>query len=601
MVHATAPDTIQAMIRAKRTLRLLSDCNSALIRSSDEPELLDKICRLIVDVGGYRLVWIGYAEQDAQKRVVPASQYGFSPDYIKNLHITWADGERGQGPTGRAIRSGQTQVARDIFQDPKFLPWRASAMVHGLFSSIALPLQEAGHAFGALNIYAQEANAFDQEEILLLEELAGNLAYGISVLRLRKAHHQALEAHRKQERLCRAIVEQAADGITIARLDGTILVANPASCQLTGYSAEELCQRTLFDLVPPNTQPVLLPLAAKNQSGTRELDVVRKDGSCFPAELRAYPITLPDGQSEERAVLGVIVDITQRREHEAEKTFLQQQALRNARLATVGVMAAGLVHEVNNPNNAILFNSNLLANAWKDVAIILNEYYQKHGDFSLGGLPFTEMGQTIPTLIDGIAESATRIKSIINNMKCIARKEQVEISAPLDLVQVLHGAAGLLKHQISQRTDHFVLTLPESAPLVWGNRQQLEQVFVNLLMNALQSLENTDKAVRVHLSGSAEWDWVVVTIQDEGCGIAEAHLPRLTEPFFSTKLAEGGSGLGLFISSGIIENHGGELQFSSHPGRGTTVRVQLRVMDTETNPCSPDRNPDAPSEHVAQS
>ena len=586
MVHTAVPmpDTIQTLIRAKRTLRLRSDCNAALIRSANESELLDKICRLIVDVGGYRLVWIGYARQNVQKQVDPVAQFGFGPDYIKHLNVSWADTERGQGPTGRAIRTGQTQIVRDILRDPQFTPWRANAMVHGLFSEITLPLQENDWSFGSLNIYAQEPDAFDQEEIILLEELAGNLAYGISVLRLRQEHHQALRERGKQERLCHAVVEQSVDGIAIARLDGTVLIANPAFCRMTGYATEELRQRTLWDLVPPDTQPVLLPLAAQNKSGMRELDVVRKDHSRFPAEWRAYPITLLDGQTEERAMLGVIVDITQRKQDEVEKNTLRQQALQNAHLATVGVMAAGIVHEVNNPNNVILFNSNLLAKAWKDVVIILDEYYQAHGDFSLGGLPFTEMRHALPTLIDGVAEHSARIKSIINNMQYIARKEQWAVAERVDLIHVLRSVAELLKNQIGQRTNRFLMTLPDTVPPVWGNRQQLEQVFVNIILNALQSLAGENEAILVTLKAEPEWDKLLVTVSDEGSGIAADHLQRLTEPFFSTKLAEGGSGLGLFISSRIIENHGGELSFASQLGAGTTVSIRLPAMEEEAAP-----------------
>ncbi|MEO5339244.1 MAG: PAS domain S-box protein [Magnetococcus sp. MYC-9] len=572
-------DIIQALLQAKRTMRLLSDCNAVLIRSVDESEMLKQICQLVVDVGGYRLVWIGYAEQDAGKRVVPVAHSGATPEYIKHLNITWADTERGRGPTGKAIRSGQTQIARDILLDPHFTPWRANAMLHGLFSSIALPLQENGQIFGALNIYAQDTSSFDREEVLLLEELTGNLAHGISVARLRTAHRKVVDQRRKQERLCRAIVEQSADGIAITRLDGTILTVNPASCRITGYSEEELRQRTLCDLATPDTQPLLLSLAANNQSGSRELDMVRKDGSRFPAEMRAYPITLPDEQGEEQAVLGVIVDITQRRQEILEKHLLQQQATQNAHLATVGVMAAGIVHEVNNPNHAISFNSHLLANAWKDVAIILHEYYQEHGEFSLGGLPYSEMRDTVPSLIDGIIEYSARINNIIKNMQYVSRKEQAAVVERVDLLEVCSRACTLLKNQISQRTRHFTTALPDSVPAVWGNSQQLEQVLVNVIMNALQALTDMEQAVQLQLLTKAEGDRIWITVRDEGVGIATEHLPRLTKPFFSTKLAEGGSGLGLFISNRIVESHGGEMHFVSKPKEGTCVTIRLPIME----------------------
>lgn len=584
MVHSTTPmpDTINALIRAKRTLRLLSDCNSALVRSGDELELLAKVCQLIVDVGGYRLVWIGYAQLDSEMSVRPMAQSGFSQGYIESLKITWSDSERGRGPTGKAIRLGQTQIARDIFHDPQFIPWRANALAHGFSSSLALPLQKSRKTFGALNIYAQDANAFDQEEILLLEELAGNLAYGISAFHLREERNHALNEVRKRDHICRAIVEQSVEGISIAKFDGSILMTNPACVKMTGYSEEELCRRKIHDLVLSDTKPMLHSLVAENKSGVWELEILRKDGSHFPAEIRAYPIALSSEQWEERAILGVVTDITKRRQDETEKSFLQKQALHNARLASVGVMAAGIVHEVNNPNNAILFNSNLLANAWKDIEVILHEYYWENGDFSFGGLPFTEMCHVLPALIDGIAEHATRIQNIINNMRYISREGREGMEENLDLADVLKKAVSLLKNQISQRTNRLTLELHDSLPPIRGNRQQLEQVFVNIITNALQALADTKKAVYVAVAPTPGLDKLLVTVRDEGVGMAEEHRLRLTEPFFSTKLAEGGSGLGLFISNRIIENHGGEITFVSEQGEGTVVSIRLPVADGGT-------------------
>ena len=574
-----ASDTMEALIRAKRTLRLLSDCNSALVRSTDEPELLAKICQLIVEVGGYRLVWIGYAQHNPGKTVLPMAQAGFSVDYMNQLNITWSDKERGRGPTGTAIRSGETQIIRDIFNEPRFSPWQANALAHGFASSIALPLKETDATFGALNIYAQSADAFDVEEIQLLEELAGNLSYGIAAFHLREERNRALEEVRKRDHICRAIVEQSAEGISIASFDGSILMSNPACVKMTGYTEEELCKRTIHDLVVSDTQSMLFSLTTENKSGVWEVEILRKNGSRFPAEVHAYPILLSSAKGEDRAILGVVTDITQRKQSELEKNFLQQQSLYNARLASVGMMAAGIVHEVNNPNNAILFNSNLLANAWKDIEIILHGYYWEHGDFSLGGLPFTEMSKVLPALIDGITEHSLRIQNIIHNMQYISRMGQGEIEEKLNLEEVLGKAVSLLKNQISQRTHHLTLEIPNPLPPVRGNRQQLEQVFINIITNALQSLPDTEKAVYVRLTQTDGQTKILAAICDEGQGIAEEYQPRLTEPFFSTKLAEGGSGLGLFISNRIIENHGGEMSFFSKIGEGTTVHILLPVAE----------------------
>ena len=165
-----------------RALRLTSLCNQEMVRATDEPALLQAICRIAVEHGGYRMAWVGFAEQNETKSVRPMAQAGFEEGYLKTVNITWADAERGCGPTGTAIRTGQPVLARNIPTDPAFGPWRAAAIQRGYGSSIALPLLSEGRCFGALMMYAAEVDAFNPKEIELLAEMANDLAYGISAL-----------------------------------------------------------------------------------------------------------------------------------------------------------------------------------------------------------------------------------------------------------------------------------------------------------------------------------------------------------------------------------------------------------------------------------
>jgi len=154
--------------KANRALKVLSECNQAVVRATEEPGLLHQICRLIAQVGGYRLAWVGFAERDEEKTVRPVAHAGFEEGYLETLNITWADTESGRGPTGTAIRSGEYCAARDILTDPHFAIWREAAIQRGYASSIALPLIAEGQTFGALNIYAAEPDAFDADEVKLL-------------------------------------------------------------------------------------------------------------------------------------------------------------------------------------------------------------------------------------------------------------------------------------------------------------------------------------------------------------------------------------------------------------------------------------------------
>jgi signal transduction histidine kinase len=198
----------QLLQRANRTLQAIRDCHEVMLRADTERKLLDQICRIIVKSGGERMAWVGFAEHDARKTVRPEAAAGRLKDYLSNARITWADTARGRGPVGTAIRTGKVCVCHNTLTDPRFTPWREAARQQGYGSVIALPLKVDGKCIGVLCLYGREPNMFDKGEQLLLEDLANDLAFGISMLRLR-AERERLEdeilksIEREQERIGR--------------------------------------------------------------------------------------------------------------------------------------------------------------------------------------------------------------------------------------------------------------------------------------------------------------------------------------------------------------------------------------------------------------
>ena len=169
-----------------RKLRAISNCNQVLLRAEDEQTLLDEICHIICDQAGYRMAWVGYTKNDADKTIRPAAWAGVENGYLAQAQITWADTEYGRGPSGTAIRNGETVCIQDFSTDPKAIPWRDAASQHHYGSSTAIPLKdENANSFGILNIYSTETNTFTPDEIELLEEMAGDMAFGITTLRTR--------------------------------------------------------------------------------------------------------------------------------------------------------------------------------------------------------------------------------------------------------------------------------------------------------------------------------------------------------------------------------------------------------------------------------
>ncbi len=199
---------IDDLKRAERTLRTLSTCNECLVRATDEPSLLQRICDLVVNVGGYRMAWVGYAEHDEKKTVRAVAESGFEPGYLETANITWADQERGHGPTGTAIRTGKAAACHDVTSDPLFAPWREHALKRGYRSTLALPLKSGDEVLGAISIYATEAGALDSAERQLMAELANNLSYGIVALRAAQERKRAEEEIRKLNQQLEGRVEQ---------------------------------------------------------------------------------------------------------------------------------------------------------------------------------------------------------------------------------------------------------------------------------------------------------------------------------------------------------------------------------------------------------
>ncbi len=235
--------------RLNRSLRLLSECNAAMIHSEEEKGLLEEICQLIVKVGGYRMTWVGFAGQDVNKTVRPVARYGYGTDYLDTIAISWSDDVRGLGPIGAAVKTGLTQVNHDSSINPAMAHWRDAALARGYLSSIALPLKVHGETIGVLTIYAAQANAFYTEEILLLEDLADDLAFGIAAQRLRAERNRA-EALLESERVqLRTLVQTIPDLVWLKDANGVYLNCNLQFERFFGAKEADIVGKTDYDFV----------------------------------------------------------------------------------------------------------------------------------------------------------------------------------------------------------------------------------------------------------------------------------------------------------------------------------------------------------------
>ena len=302
--------------RLHRTLRARSRSNQAMISATDESQYLQDVCRVVVEDCGHAMVWIGYAEQDADKTVRPVASSGFDEGYLETLNLTWADSERGRGPTGTAIRRGKPCVCANMQHDPKFSPWRQEALKRGYASSVVLPLMNEGRAFGAITIYAREPDAFSQEEVALLSELTQDLSFGIQSIRLRQAHAQSEELLRRSEERYRSIVELSPDAIFVNQ-DGRIAYVNPAGMDLFGAAESgQILGRSPFELFHPEYHAKMRDrietILRDGSVPLTEGRIVRLDGALREVEVAASRIDVQDG----RAIQVVLRDVTERKRAE---------------------------------------------------------------------------------------------------------------------------------------------------------------------------------------------------------------------------------------------------------------------------------------------
>ena len=234
-----------------------------------------------------------------------------------------------------------------------------------------------------------------------------------------------------------------------------------------------------------------------------------------------------------------------------------------------------MAHEINNPNGLILLNLPVIADVIKDIDPILDARYREQGDFKIAGLTYSRMKRELPYLIDETQEAAKRIKRIVDDLKHFSRKSDADFRELVDVNNVVRTSLRLVDNSLRRSTKNYKVHYTEPLPKVKGNTHRLEQVIVNLILNSCQALDGPGKGIFVSTVYDRERNSVLVQVQDEGVGIPPEHIPRLTDPFFTTKRDTGGTGLGLAISAEIIKDHGGAMLFDSPAGKGTTVKVIL--------------------------
>ena len=411
---------------------------------------------------------------------------------------------------------------------------------------------------------------------------AGILITGMDISE-RKVAEMALA---ESERRYRFLFDGSPAGSVIIGPDGLIKDINKTFEQSLGYTRDEIIGRPAADFIAPYDRERVVGVLRKRFAGDRvseEIDtpVLAKDGS-------VHFINFAGGQAQlydRETFVGVLitgVDVTERRKAEKLARQQQQNLIQADKMATLGVLVSGVAHEINNPNNFIILNSDNLSDIWKDLKPLLQKYREQYGDFMLAGLHYDEIREEVQPLIAGISDGAKRIRNIVQNLKDFARQEPGDMNQMVQVNAVVDAATLILGNLIKKSTDRFSFISGDGLPPLKGAFQKIEQVVINLISNACQALTARNQAVMVTTAFARERGRVLVIVKDEGTGISPENLKHIMNPFFTTKRDSGGTGLGLAISYNIIKDHGGELTVESEVGKGTVATVSLPAAELKS-------------------
>jgi PAS domain S-box-containing protein len=406
-------------------------------------------------------------------------------------------------------------------------------------------------------------------------------------MKLEALSETAEKALRESEEKYRTILHSLEEGYFEVDLAGNLVFFNDPLCRWSGYSREELLGMNNRQFMSEETAKKVYQVFNEvyrtgEPANAFDWEWIRKDGTRGWIETSVSLIRDSNGQPV--GFRGIGRDASKRKQMEEQAMIHQQQLMQASKMVALGTLVSSVAHEINNPNNFIMLNAPLLKEAWQHVLPILDEYYEKNGDFMIGAMRYTEMRERIPRLFSGISDGSKRIQQVVEDLRDFVRRDASDMNQSVDVNAVLRSATSLLSNMITKSTSHFSVKYGEKLPLLKGNSHRLEQVIINLIQNACHALPDIRRGLSLSTSYHEKTDSIVIKVQDEGIGISPEVLPHITDPFFTTKSDSGGIGLGLSISSRIVKEYGGTMTFTSEPGKGTTAEIILPVLQANHSP-----------------
>ncbi|MEK7309522.1 MAG: ATP-binding protein, partial [Planctomycetota bacterium] len=546
--------------RSNRALSLISECNQTLVRAADEQTFLNDICRIAVELGGYRLAWVGFLNEDKQSALSVASA-GFKKGVMENARITLSDTQGISCPIRATLQNGKISILNIGRTDQPFSHCCLDVDKGAYKSIIALPLFEGLQLFGSFNIYSAEPDAFNNEELKLFTELALDLGYGIANLRARKKQAQTNQALEQSEKKYHNLVEHALVGVYQTTLQGEILYANNALIRMFGYdSLEEFIKiGAIAQYKEPSERQRLIK--SLKQDG-----FVNNFESQFVTRTGQTKNVIVSAKLEGATIVGMVRDITEHKKLEAQLVQAQK-------LESVGTLAGGIAHDFNNMLGAIK-------------------------GFAELSLMDTDKTSPIYDYLKHIVTSTDRAGILTRQLLIFSRSHSAELQ-PLNLNENITNMLKMLTRLIGEDIKIETKLAPDIATIK-ADAGNIEQVLMNLCVNARDAIHTSattegspvgmpkggtitiktenvaidEKYCELNIESHCG-NFVMLTVADTGSGMTKEVMEHIFEPFYTTKPQGKGTGLGLSVVYGIVKKHNGWINVYSELGQGAVFKIYL--------------------------
>lgn len=549
---AAVTDSRESLRKVNRSLRSFSECTKAMTRTDDELQLMQGICRICVEVGGHCMAWVAAGENNPEKELRSITYWGSQGCFLETLKASWDDTEIGQGPAGTSIRTRKITVFQNLRTDPRYRPWRDTAEKCGYGSCIALPLIEDDEVYGSLVIFDAQPNAFDSEEAELLEELAGDLSYGIKTLRLKAERNREVE-----ERLMLAtVMDQTSDGVITFDAESRIQYVNPSFEGLCGVPASEAIGISIHDFECSKRNQefyrAILKVFDSNKIGGGHFINTNRDGTEYDIDARISPVFGSNNQVVR--YVATIRDVTQ-------ESALQRQLRQAQKMEALATLSGGIAHDFNNILAIIITNAEMTL---EDLA----------PDSPLR--PGMEL----------VMKAGLRGKTLVKQFLTISRQGEQPFK-PVKIRAIVDECLNMLRSTLPT-TIELRKQIDSGLGFIAADSTQIHQVIMNLCTNAADAMRERGGIIDVsvtdadldegdlrHYPGLKPGKYIKLVVADTGHGMSREVMDRIFDPFYTTKKHGRGTGLGLSIAHGIIQNHGGHVAVNSIQDVGTTFTILI--------------------------